>query len=162
MTVRLRRGRGLFGAPVVADVPGQQQLLRPERLLGLHRHADLARVVGEQHVAGDLLLLADTPALAQYLLASDSGDTALIDALPEETELMSQRKTLLGLACDAEVVLDKVNPTLVPRTATTRTTRPRRAASRQAHPLGQSGVHHCSTRMPVSADSFFHLAISPR
>jgi len=31
-------------------------------------------------VDGDLLLSADTPALAQYLLASDSGDTALIDA----------------------------------------------------------------------------------
>ena len=31
---------------------------------------------------------------------------SLIDALPEDTELMSQRKTLLGLACDAEVVLD--------------------------------------------------------
>ena len=29
-----------------------------------------------------------------------------IAALPEDTELMSQRKTLLGLACDAEVVLD--------------------------------------------------------
>ena len=31
---------------------------------------------------------------------------SLIEALPEDTELMSQRKTLLGLACDAEVVLD--------------------------------------------------------
>ena len=31
---------------------------------------------------------------------------SLIDALPEDTELVSQRKTLLGLACDAEVVLD--------------------------------------------------------
>jgi predicted deacylase len=31
---------------------------------------------------------------------------ALTAALPEDTELMSQRKTLLGLACDAEVVLD--------------------------------------------------------
>jgi len=31
---------------------------------------------------------------------------SLIAALPEDTELMSQRKTLLGLACDAEVVLD--------------------------------------------------------
>ena len=31
---------------------------------------------------------------------------SLIAALPEGTELMSQRKTLLGLACDAEVVLD--------------------------------------------------------
>ena len=29
-----------------------------------------------------------------------------IAALPEDTELTSQRKTLLGLACDAEVVLD--------------------------------------------------------
>ena len=29
-----------------------------------------------------------------------------IAALPEDTELMSQRKILLGLACDAEVVLD--------------------------------------------------------
>ena len=31
---------------------------------------------------------------------------SLIGALPEATELISQRKTLLGLACDAEVVLD--------------------------------------------------------
>jgi len=31
---------------------------------------------------------------------------SLIAALPEDTELISQRKTLLGLACDAEVVLD--------------------------------------------------------
>ena len=31
---------------------------------------------------------------------------SLIGALPEDTELMSQRKILLGLACDAEVVLD--------------------------------------------------------
>ncbi len=31
---------------------------------------------------------------------------SLIKALPEDTELMSQRKTLLGLACDAEVVID--------------------------------------------------------
>jgi len=31
---------------------------------------------------------------------------SLIQALPEDTELTSQRKTLLGLACDAEVVLD--------------------------------------------------------
>ncbi|HZT55851.1 MAG TPA: succinylglutamate desuccinylase/aspartoacylase family protein [Burkholderiaceae bacterium] len=31
---------------------------------------------------------------------------ASIAALPEDTELISQRKTLLGLACDAEVVLD--------------------------------------------------------
>jgi uncharacterized protein len=31
---------------------------------------------------------------------------SLVTALPETTELMSQRKTLLGLACDAEVVLD--------------------------------------------------------
>ncbi|MES3013730.1 MAG: succinylglutamate desuccinylase/aspartoacylase family protein [Pseudomonadota bacterium] len=31
---------------------------------------------------------------------------SLIGSLPEDTELISQRKTLLGLACDAEVVLD--------------------------------------------------------
>ena len=31
---------------------------------------------------------------------------SLVAALPEDTELISQRKTLLGLACDAEVVLD--------------------------------------------------------
>jgi predicted deacylase len=31
---------------------------------------------------------------------------ALVHSLPEDTELMSQRKTLLGLAVDAEVVLD--------------------------------------------------------
>ena len=31
---------------------------------------------------------------------------SLVKALPEDTELISQRKTLLGLACDAEVVLD--------------------------------------------------------
>ncbi len=31
---------------------------------------------------------------------------ASVAALPEDTELTSQRKTLLGLACDAEVVLD--------------------------------------------------------
>jgi predicted deacylase len=31
---------------------------------------------------------------------------SLIAALPADTELMSQRKALLGLACDAEVVLD--------------------------------------------------------
>ncbi len=30
----------------------------------------------------------------------------LVKALPEDSELMSQRKTLLGLACDAEVVID--------------------------------------------------------
>lgn len=38
-------------------------------------------------VDGDLLLLADTPALAQYLLASDSGDTALIDAARKNLSL---------------------------------------------------------------------------
>jgi len=31
---------------------------------------------------------------------------SLVSALPEDTELMSQRKILLGLACNAEVVLD--------------------------------------------------------
>jgi len=31
---------------------------------------------------------------------------SLIAGLPEDTELVSQRKTLLGLACDAEVVID--------------------------------------------------------
>jgi uncharacterized protein len=31
---------------------------------------------------------------------------SLVAALPDDTELASQRKTLLGLACDAEVVLD--------------------------------------------------------
>jgi len=31
---------------------------------------------------------------------------SLVEALPGDTELASQRKTLLGLACDAEVVLD--------------------------------------------------------
>ena len=31
---------------------------------------------------------------------------ALVAGLPEDTELVSQRKTLLGLACDAEVVID--------------------------------------------------------
>jgi HAMP domain-containing protein len=38
-------------------------------------------------VDGDLLLLADTPALAQYLLASDSGDTTLIDATRKNLSL---------------------------------------------------------------------------
>jgi HAMP domain-containing protein len=54
-----------------------------------------ARVAGlsaqvERYLAGvdgDLLLLADTPALAQYLLASDSGDTALIDAARKNLSL---------------------------------------------------------------------------
>ena len=36
---------------------------------------------------------------------------------------------LLNLVPDAKVVLDKVNPTLVPRQSTPRASRPRRAAS---------------------------------
>ena len=40
---------------------------------------------------------------AQLIRAALRG---VVPALPEDTELMSQRKTLLGLACDAEVVLD--------------------------------------------------------
>jgi len=42
---------------------------------------------------------------------------------------LPSRDDIEKVVIDAEVVLDKVNPTLVPRTATTRTTRPRRAAS---------------------------------
>ena len=54
-------------------------------------------------------------ALLEGRLGADSAANAqairvalrsLVDALPAETELASQRKTLLGLACDAEVVLD--------------------------------------------------------
>ena len=46
---------------------------------------------------------SDAPANAAVIRAALR---SLIEGLPEETELMSQRKTLLGLACDAEVVLD--------------------------------------------------------
>jgi ATP-dependent Clp protease ATP-binding subunit ClpX len=42
---------------------------------------------------------------------------------------LPSRDDIEKVVIDAEVVLDKVNPTLVPRTATTRATRPRRAAS---------------------------------
>jgi len=45
----------------------------------------------------------DAPANARLIRAALR---ALIAALPEDTELVSQRKTLLGLACDAEVVID--------------------------------------------------------
>ena len=45
----------------------------------------------------------DAPANAQLIRAALR---LLIAGLPEETELVSQRKTLLGLACDAEVVID--------------------------------------------------------
>ena len=38
-------------------------------------------------VDGDLLLLADSPALTQYLLAADSGDSALIDAARKNLSL---------------------------------------------------------------------------
>jgi ATP-dependent Clp protease ATP-binding subunit ClpX len=42
---------------------------------------------------------------------------------------LPSRDDIEKVVIDAEVVLDKVNPTLVPRSATTRTNRPRRAAS---------------------------------
>ena len=46
---------------------------------------------------------ADADANAQVVRAALR---TLVAQQPEDTELMSQRKTLLGLACDAEVVLD--------------------------------------------------------
>jgi ATP-dependent Clp protease ATP-binding subunit ClpX len=42
---------------------------------------------------------------------------------------LPSRDDVEKVVVDADVVLEKVNPTLVPRTATPRTTRPRRAAS---------------------------------
>ncbi len=42
---------------------------------------------------------------------------------------LPSRDDVEKVVVDADVVLEKVNPTLVPRTASTRTTRPRRAAS---------------------------------
>ena len=45
----------------------------------------------------------DAPANAQIVRAALR---SLIAGLPDDTELTSQRKTLLGLACDAEVVID--------------------------------------------------------
>ena len=44
-------------------------------------------------------------------------------------DLPSRDDVEQGASSTRDVVLEKVNPTLVPRTATTRTTRPRRAAS---------------------------------
>lgn len=67
-----------------------EQVLRTEGLQRLEaRIAGLSAQV-ERYLAGvdgDLLLLADTPALAQYLLASDSGDAALIDAARKNLSL---------------------------------------------------------------------------
>jgi len=67
-----------------------EQVLRIDGLQRLEaRIAGLSAQI-ERYLAGvdgDLLLLADTPALAQYLLASDSGDAALIDAARKNLSL---------------------------------------------------------------------------
>lgn len=67
-----------------------EQVLRTEGLERLEARISGLSAQIERYLAGvdgDLLLLADTPALAQYLLASDSGDTALIDAARKNLSL---------------------------------------------------------------------------
>lgn len=67
-----------------------EQVLRAEGLDRLEARISSLSAQIERYLAGvdgDLLLLADTPALAQYLLASDSGDTALIDAARKNLSL---------------------------------------------------------------------------
>lgn len=75
---------GWYGGSQVEAVLRAEGLDRLEaRISGLS--AQLEQYLGG--VDGDLLLLADTPALAQYLLASDSGETALIDAARKNLSL---------------------------------------------------------------------------
>lgn len=75
---------GWYGGSRVEEVLRTDGLERLEaRISGLS--AQVERYLAG--VDGDLLLLADTPALAQYLLASDSGDTALIDAARKNLSL---------------------------------------------------------------------------
>ncbi len=67
-----------------------EQVLRTDGLQRLEARISGLSAQVERYLAGvdgDLLLLADTPALAQYLLASDSGDTALIDAARKNLSL---------------------------------------------------------------------------
>ena len=67
-----------------------ESVLRTEGLERLEARISALSAQVERYLAGvdgDLLLLADTPALAQYLLASDSGDTALIDAARKNLSL---------------------------------------------------------------------------
>ncbi|MFN2375200.1 MAG: cache domain-containing protein [Candidatus Binatia bacterium] len=67
-----------------------EEVLRTDGLERLEARISGLAVQVERYLAGvdgDLLLLADTPALAQYLLASDSGDTALIDAARKNLSL---------------------------------------------------------------------------
>ena len=67
-----------------------EQILRTDGLQRLEARISGLSARIERYLAGidgDLLLLADTPALAQYLLASDSGDTALIDAARKNLSL---------------------------------------------------------------------------
>jgi len=67
-----------------------EQVLRTDGLERLEARISGLSAQIERYLAGvdgDLLLLADTPALAQYLLASDSGDTALIDAARKNLSL---------------------------------------------------------------------------
>ncbi|MEO6434618.1 MAG: cache and HAMP domain-containing protein [Tepidisphaeraceae bacterium] len=67
-----------------------EQVLRTEGLDKLEARISGLSAQIERYLAGvdgDLLLLADTPALAQYLLASDSGDAALIDAARKNLSL---------------------------------------------------------------------------
>lgn len=75
---------GWYGGSRVEQVLKAEGIERLEaRISGLS--AQIERYLAG--VDGDLLLLADTPALAQYLLASDSGDTALIDAARKNLSL---------------------------------------------------------------------------
>lgn len=67
-----------------------EQVLRIDGLQRLEARISGLSAQIERYLAGvdgDLLLLADTPALAQYLLASDSGDAALIDAARKNLSL---------------------------------------------------------------------------
>lgn len=75
---------GWYGGGRVEGVLRAEGLEKLEaRISGLS--AQIEQYLGG--VDGDLLLLADTPALAQYLLASDSGDAALIDAARKNLSL---------------------------------------------------------------------------
>lgn len=67
-----------------------EAVLRADSLQQLEARVTALTAQIERYLAGvdgDLLLLADTPALAQYLLASDSGDAALIDAARKNLSL---------------------------------------------------------------------------
>jgi len=67
-----------------------EQVLRTEGLERLKTQVSSLSAQIERYLAGvdgDLLLLAATPALAQYLLASDSGETTLIDAARKNLSL---------------------------------------------------------------------------